>query len=198
MLPLLNTLACLHTHNSQTHTPLTKARSDRWPFPFRHPTSWLPMCLCTPQHHIGFCLKHAGYFLNVFLLELKQSCIFSAWIWTWWETDILYTKQQYNDPHVCKNPRCHPFCLAWTCWSCWSVTCWLPWRWPLSPYLLLSTSRIDLYEPCREFLMHIMRAVSAQNQTQYMQYSALPLHKLIIWTNLHSKKKRGYNPNTYT
>lgn len=40
-------------------------------------------------------------------------------------------------------------------------------------YLLLSTSRIDLYEPRREFLMHIMRRVSAQNQTQYIQCSSI-------------------------
>lgn len=41
-------------------------------------------------------------------------------------------------------------------------------------------NRIDLYEPWREFVMHIKRGVSAQHQTQYMLYCPHPLHKLVI------------------
>lgn len=55
-------------------------------------------------------------------------------------------------------------------------------------YLLFSISRIDLYKPPREFLKQIMRGVSAQNRTLYMQCSALPLHKPIFYTTWYSIK----------
>lgn len=40
-------------------------------------------------------------------------------------------------------------------------------------------NRRDLYEPGREFVMHIKRGVGAQNQTQHMLYSAHLLRKLV-------------------